>query len=227
MRKKSTKFVGKPADENQRTPQVARAYELANEMVQKGLCGSDHTAIKIQVDEIIKWNDDAFAAMKRVVDATQIMTQQQKDVIFYDTTNEDGLINDYVDEKDIESAFAKINAPLPNSKKSKIVLQKKITPMQKLKVEIEEKQKVIVANQIYITNLKDQKEKLSKDLNAQISALKSDKVALIKDVSGYINLIKLAMVGLETIGSKAEVSEKTTHQSLVDEMTLAFGNKRF
>jgi hypothetical protein len=75
--------------------------------------------------------------------------------------------------------------------------------------------------------LKDQKEKLSKDLNAQISALKSDKVALIKDVSGYINLIKLAMVGLETIGSKAEVSEKTTHQSLVDEMTLAFGNKRF
>lgn len=46
---------------------VARAYELANEMVRRGLLTDDRTSIGAQVDEIMRWNDEAFDSMKRVV----------------------------------------------------------------------------------------------------------------------------------------------------------------
>jgi hypothetical protein len=46
---------------------VARAYELANDMVRRGLLTDDRTSVSAQVDEIMKWNDEAFESMKRVV----------------------------------------------------------------------------------------------------------------------------------------------------------------
>ena len=46
---------------------VSRAYELANDMVRRGLLTDDRGSITAQVDEIMKWNDEAFESMKRVV----------------------------------------------------------------------------------------------------------------------------------------------------------------
>lgn len=46
---------------------MARAYELANEMVDRGLCNSDRTAVSDQVDQIMKFNDESFDSLKRVV----------------------------------------------------------------------------------------------------------------------------------------------------------------
>ncbi len=46
---------------------VSRAYELAYDMVSRGLLAHERSAINSQVEEIMKWNDDAFDSMKRVV----------------------------------------------------------------------------------------------------------------------------------------------------------------
>lgn len=46
---------------------MARAYELAYDMVERGLCASDRNSVSIQVDEIMKYNDDSFESLKRVV----------------------------------------------------------------------------------------------------------------------------------------------------------------
>jgi hypothetical protein len=46
---------------------LARSYELAYDMVERGLCHSDRAAVSSQVDEIMKFNDDSFESLKRVV----------------------------------------------------------------------------------------------------------------------------------------------------------------
>lgn len=46
---------------------LARAYDLANEMVRRGLIADTQTAIAHQVEETMKWNDEAYESMKRVV----------------------------------------------------------------------------------------------------------------------------------------------------------------
>jgi hypothetical protein len=46
---------------------LARAYELAYDMVDRGLCHNDRVAVSSQVDEIMKFNDDSFDSLKRVV----------------------------------------------------------------------------------------------------------------------------------------------------------------
>lgn len=46
---------------------IARAYELAYDMVDRGLCHNDRNAVSAQVDEIMKFNDDSFDSLKRVV----------------------------------------------------------------------------------------------------------------------------------------------------------------
>lgn len=46
---------------------LGRAYELANEMVRRGLCEDERSAISGQVDQIMTWNDEGFESMKRVV----------------------------------------------------------------------------------------------------------------------------------------------------------------
>jgi hypothetical protein len=46
---------------------LARAYELAYDMVDRGLCSSDRIHVTAQVDEIMKFNDESFESLKRVV----------------------------------------------------------------------------------------------------------------------------------------------------------------
>jgi hypothetical protein len=46
---------------------MARAYELAYDMVDRGLCHNERTSISNQVDEIMKFNDEGFDSLKRVV----------------------------------------------------------------------------------------------------------------------------------------------------------------
>jgi hypothetical protein len=46
---------------------LSRAYELAYEMVSKGLCGSDRKSIGEKVAELVKVNDDGFETVKNVV----------------------------------------------------------------------------------------------------------------------------------------------------------------
>ena len=46
---------------------IARAYELAYDMVDRGLCSSERMNVTAQVDEIMKFNDESFESLKRVV----------------------------------------------------------------------------------------------------------------------------------------------------------------
>jgi len=46
---------------------MARAYELAYDMVDRGLCTHERNAVTAQVYEIMKFNDDSFESLKRVV----------------------------------------------------------------------------------------------------------------------------------------------------------------
>ena len=46
---------------------IARAYELTNEMVRRGLVADERAAISAQVEDMMQWNDEGFEAMKRVV----------------------------------------------------------------------------------------------------------------------------------------------------------------
>ena len=46
---------------------LARAYELAYDMVDSGLIARERSAISAQVDEVMKFNDESFESMKRVV----------------------------------------------------------------------------------------------------------------------------------------------------------------
>lgn len=46
---------------------IARAYELTNEMVRRGLVSDERSAITAHVEDMMSWNDEGFEAMKRVV----------------------------------------------------------------------------------------------------------------------------------------------------------------
>lgn len=46
---------------------LARAYELTYDMVDRGLCRNDRATISDQVDQVMKFNDDAFESLKKVV----------------------------------------------------------------------------------------------------------------------------------------------------------------
>lgn len=46
---------------------LARAYELAYDMAERGLCHFERTAVSAQVEEIMKFNDDSFESLKKVV----------------------------------------------------------------------------------------------------------------------------------------------------------------
>ena len=46
---------------------IARAYELAYDMAERGLCGSERSQVSAQVDEIMKFNDESFESLKKVV----------------------------------------------------------------------------------------------------------------------------------------------------------------
>jgi hypothetical protein len=46
---------------------IARAYEIANEMVSRELLPNNREAISAQVDEVMKWNDDSIESFKRII----------------------------------------------------------------------------------------------------------------------------------------------------------------
>ena len=46
---------------------MARAYETAYEMAERGLCANNKVAISNQVEEIMKFNDENFNSLKRVI----------------------------------------------------------------------------------------------------------------------------------------------------------------
>lgn len=46
---------------------MARSYELAYDMVDRGLCNSDRNAVSVQVDEIMKFNKESFDTLKNLV----------------------------------------------------------------------------------------------------------------------------------------------------------------
>jgi len=54
-------------DLNSYKVKLARAYELAYDMVDRGLCHNDRSAVSDQVEEIMKFNDESFESLKRVV----------------------------------------------------------------------------------------------------------------------------------------------------------------
>jgi K+/H+ antiporter YhaU regulatory subunit KhtT len=55
---------------------IARAYELAYDMVERGLCASDRIHVTAQVEEIMKFNDESFESLKRVVAQHNPMLQK-------------------------------------------------------------------------------------------------------------------------------------------------------
>ena len=55
------------AELNKYRVKLARAYELTYDMVERGLCTQDRDSISTQVDEIMKFNDDSFDSLKKVV----------------------------------------------------------------------------------------------------------------------------------------------------------------
>ena len=59
---------------------LARAYELAYDMVNRGLCLNDRDAVSAQVEEIMKFNDESFDSLKRVVARHQPVMSKQASV---------------------------------------------------------------------------------------------------------------------------------------------------
>jgi hypothetical protein len=62
-------YEGKKSAELESTikVKVARAYELAHAMVDRGMLAGNHNAIKEQVDEILTYNDASFNSLARMV----------------------------------------------------------------------------------------------------------------------------------------------------------------
>lgn len=56
---------------------LARSYELANDMVRRGLLNDDRDAIGRQVEESMKWNDEAFESMKRVIAKSNVSIKKE------------------------------------------------------------------------------------------------------------------------------------------------------
>jgi hypothetical protein len=65
----TTETMKAKAEEELKTYKIklARSYELAYDMVRRGLLSDDRIAVSAQVDEIMQWNDEAFDSMKRVI----------------------------------------------------------------------------------------------------------------------------------------------------------------
>ena len=55
---------------------MARAYELANDMVDRGLVASERTAISKQVDELMRFSDENFESVKKVVGKHPTLTKE-------------------------------------------------------------------------------------------------------------------------------------------------------
>lgn len=90
---------------------LARAYELAYEMVDRGLCSREAGAIADQVDAIVKFNNENFETLKRVVARhAPVMQKQASGKIPNVGLLNDGEINGVVQSDDyaqLSSMFSK------------------------------------------------------------------------------------------------------------------------
>lgn len=90
---------------------LARAYELAYEMADRGLCGREAGAIADQVDAITKFNNENFETLKRVVARHAPLMQKQASARLPNVgLLNDGEINSVVQSDDytqLSSMFAK------------------------------------------------------------------------------------------------------------------------
>jgi hypothetical protein len=90
---------------------LGRAYELANEMVRRGLLEDDRASVSAQVDQIMLWNDEGFDSMKRVIakhPAKKLQKQASAPIMGY---QDDALVSTASEEATdlrsaLESAFA-------------------------------------------------------------------------------------------------------------------------
>ena len=65
------------ADLNKYQIKMARAYELTYDMVSRGLCHNDRASISNQVEQIMKFNDESFDSLKRVVAKSEPLMSKQ------------------------------------------------------------------------------------------------------------------------------------------------------
>lgn len=54
-------------EQNSYRVKIARAYDMAYAMAERGMIGGDHSAINEQVNEIMNWNDENFDSLKRLI----------------------------------------------------------------------------------------------------------------------------------------------------------------
>jgi hypothetical protein len=57
---------------------IARAYELAYDMAERGMCSGDRGSISLQVEEIMKFDDPSFESLKRVVARNPVVGLQKQ-----------------------------------------------------------------------------------------------------------------------------------------------------
>ena len=86
---------------------IARAYELAYDMVDRDLLAHDRSAISKQVDDLMKFNDDSFESFKKVVarHSTKLDKRAARipQVGLYETAES---LNTAVQSEDLASQFA-------------------------------------------------------------------------------------------------------------------------
>jgi len=84
---------------------LARSYELAYDMVDRGLCLNDRDAISAQVEEIMKFNDESFNSLKRVVARHQVLSKTASANIPQVGLIGNGEIVAKVEQEDLYSQF--------------------------------------------------------------------------------------------------------------------------
>ena len=91
-------------DMNNYRVKIARAYELAYDMVSRGLCCGDRESISKQVEDIMKFNDESFDSLKRVVAKHQpIMQKSAGHMAHVGLTNEHAVSSVASTEEDLIS----------------------------------------------------------------------------------------------------------------------------
>ncbi len=90
---------------------MARAYEMAYDMVSRGLCHNDKIAISSQVEEIMKFNDDSFDSLKRVISKHQPTMHKEAGRLPQNGVIGSGEMSSYSNDEDdwslLSTAFTK------------------------------------------------------------------------------------------------------------------------
>jgi len=92
---------------------LARAYDLAYEMADKGLCSSDRKSIASKVDEIMKFNDASFESLKNIVASSKPLNKVASRLPNVGSTEMFGDRQSPVSD----DLFAQISAALSSSKR--------------------------------------------------------------------------------------------------------------